>query len=105
MTAVNVNVGHTVSLGLLFVDQHGNPMLVQPTPDASPSVAWSDDNAAAGKLTANGATATDLAVAPGIDNVTVHVSVGGQALVGTLAINVQAEPQVVSGVEIVANVS
>jgi hypothetical protein len=103
--SVAVNVGHTVSMSLLYLDQNGNPMLTQPVADATPAPAWTDDTPAVGTLTANGATASELAVTPGTDNVSVAVSVGGVAYKASLAIVVSAAPQVLTSAEIVASVA
>lgn len=105
MNSVAVNVGHTVGLSLVFTDQNGNPMIPQPTPDASPAVTWTDDNTAAATLTTQGAEAQDVAVAAGTDNVSVSADVGGVSFAATIAVIVSAAPQVLSGVEIVATVS
>ena len=105
MNPLALNVGHVATLGLQFTDQNGNPMLTQPTPDASPGVQWSDvpGSPASATLAPNGATATETAVAAGTDTVTATASVGGVAFSASLTVNVSAAPQVLTGMEIVVN--
>lgn len=104
MANVSVNVGHKVEFSLSFLDQHGNPMVTTPTPDSAP--VWVNTNSAAGALTAaaNGLTAEEVAVAPGSDTVSVHLAVGGNSFTATVDLTVQAEPQVLTSVAIVATV-
>jgi hypothetical protein len=100
MTNVTVNVGHSVTMTLTYLDQNGNPMLTPPTPDSPPS--WSDTTPATGTLTEQPGNleAIETAVAPGNDVVSVSVVVGGQTFSASLGITVQAAPQVLTSVEI-----
>ena len=102
--SVAVNVGHSVNMTLAFLDQNGNPMLTTPAPDAPP--VWTDTTPAVGTLTASGSglTATELALTPGGDTVTVSLSVGGVAFTATVDITVSAVPQVLTSVAIVPTV-
>ena len=76
MADVTLSVGHTASFAIEYDDQNGNPMLTTPTPDAPP--AWTDAPNPAGCVTFTVAgdsnSATDVAVAAGVD--TVGVSLG-----------------------------
>src|SRR6266849_673878 len=105
MSNVTVNVGHNVSFSLLFLDQQGNPMLVTPTPDAPP--VWSDTTAATGTLTAaaNGLTASEVALAAGTDTVNVSLMVGGVVFPGSIDVTVQAVPQILTSIAILASVA
>ncbi len=95
-----VTVGHTASLSISYFDANGNPMLTTPTPDAAP--VWSNGDATIDTLTASadGLTAQDVAIAAGSDTVSVSVVVGGVTFSATLAVVVQAPPQVLTSVAI-----
>lgn len=105
MSNVTVTVGHTVDFTLLFLDQHGNPMLTTPAPDAPP--VWADTTSATGTLTASlsGLSASELSIAAGADTVSVNLMVGGVAFSASIDLTVQAEPQVLTSVEILATVA
>jgi hypothetical protein len=105
MANVNVNVGHTVSMTIVFLDQNGNPMLTPVTPDATPT--WTDTTPATGTLTpsADGLSATELAVAAGTDTVTVSLAVSGVSFTASQGIVVAAAPQVLTSIAIAATVS
>jgi len=105
MSNVTVSVGHTVSFALAFLDQHGNPMLTTPAPDAPP--VWTDTTSATGTLSAapSGLTAQEIAVAVGTDTVSVALAVGGVAFSASIDLTVQAEPQVLTSVGILATVA
>ena len=98
--SVTVNVGHTVSFALVYLDQNGNPMLTAPTPDSPP--VWSDTTPATGTLTAaaSGLTASELAIAAGTDTVNVTVTVGGKTFTASVDLAVAAAPQVLTTVGI-----
>lgn len=105
---LNVTVGHKANFSFHFVDVEGNPMLVQPSPDATPppvfahsstDAAVDDFNAPAGGLSAQ-----LVAKGPGADSVTFTVSVGGQVFSATTQVNISAAPQVLGGVVIDATV-
>jgi hypothetical protein len=97
----DVIVGHTVVDTIMYLDQHGNPMLVTPTPDAPP--AWAnlaDPSIDTMTVSADGSTDTIQALAPGVDTVTVTVTVGGVVFQASQQITISAEPQVLSSVAI-----
>lgn len=109
---LNVTVGHSAALSIVYLDQNGNPMLTTPTPDpATPPATnptWTDAPSAAGvdTLTSNAdGTATLAALAPGSDNVSVTVTVGGVAFSASLAVAVAAPPQVLTSIAINSVVS
>lgn len=105
MSNVTVTVGHTVSFTLVYLDQNGNPMLTTPVPDAPPT--WSDTTPATGALTPapSGLSATELANAVGTDTVSVSVVVGGNIFAASIDLTVEAVPQVLTSVQIAANVA
>lgn len=105
MSNVTVNVGHTVSFTLVYLDQNGNPMLVTPVPDAPP--VWSDTTPATGTLTVapSGLTASELALVAGTDVVNVAVIVGGTTFSALVDLTVQAAPQVLTTVQIASTVA
>lgn len=97
----DVSVGHTIIDTIVFLDQHGNPMLVAPTPDSAP--VWTNLAAPAidtMSVSADGSTDTITAVAAGVDTVTVTVIVGGTTFSATQQITVNPEPQVLTSVAI-----
>ncbi len=100
-----VNLGHTINCELSFLDQNGNPMLVQPKPDAVP--VWSNLAPAVDTLvaSADGLQAVITPVAVGVDTVNVALAVGGKAFTATLNVAVAAAPQVLSSVEIKSTVN
>jgi hypothetical protein len=99
-----ITVGHKLGLAIEYLDQNGNPMLVTPTPTDIP--VWSNANPAVETLSvaADGLSATGTPVAPGNDTVSLSVTVGGQTFTATLAVEVDAAPQVLTSVEIVPTV-
>ena len=100
--ALTMNIGQSVALSIAYLDQNGQPMTVQPTPDAPPT--WTAGDPAVDTLTvaADGNSATDLALAAGADTLTLSVTVGGKTFGATLALTVVPPPQVLTSVEIVA---
>lgn len=94
-------VGQTLPLSLAFLDQHGQPMTVQPSVDSPPQ--WSNSNPAAETLSVagDGLSATAVAIAPGVDTITVSVSVGGQSFQATLDVSVTEAGQKLTNVQIV----
>jgi len=102
---VTLTVGHTVAFALVFLDQNGNPMLTTPVPDAAP--VWSDITPATGTLTpaASGLTATELAIAPGADTVSVSLAVAGVSFTASIDVTVETAPQVLTSVQIAATVT
>lgn len=105
VSTVNSNVGHTVSMTLLFLDQNGNPMLATPAPDAPP--VWTQTTPATDTLTAaaSGLTAQSVALVVGTDEVDVDLKVGGVDFKALIDLNVQAAPQVLTSVQIAATVA
>jgi hypothetical protein len=107
MGPVNVNVGHSVTCQIVYLDQNGNPMLVTPTPDAPPS--WSDAPNPAGCATlavaADSLSAVDTAVAAGSDVVSLSLAVSGVTFSATLPVTIAAAPQVLTSIDIAASVS
>ena len=106
MATANVTVGHVATCEILYLDQMGNPMQVTPTPDSPPT--WTkvaDDTVDTAIVSADGMQDTITAVGPGQDTIGVTVVVGGQSFAASLQLNVQAAPQVLTSVAIVATVS
>lgn len=95
-----VSVGHKVALAVGFLDTNGNPMVMAPTPDSPP--AWINSNPAAETLVAaaDGLSAVTTTVAPGNDVVSLTVVVGAASFSATLAVEVDAAPQVLGSVVI-----
>lgn len=102
---ITFSVGHTATLGIVYLDQHGNPMLVPPTPDSPPT--WAHATPATATLTpsADGMSATEAGVAAGSDSVSLSVTVGGLVFSATLPVTVSAEPQVLRSVDISSTIS
>ena len=105
MTNITVTVGHRVDFTLAFLDQHGNPMLTTPAPDAAPT--WTDTTATTGTLSVSpsGLTASELAIAAGADTVSVFLMVGGVAFSASVDLTVQDQPQVLTSIGILGTVS
>jgi len=99
--AVTVNVGHSVNMTIAYLDANGNPMLTPPTPDTPPT--WTNTSTSVGTLTVagGGLTATELAIAPGSDVVNLSLTVDNVAFSATLAVTVDAAPQVLTSIQIV----
>ena len=104
MPAVIVNVGHKVSMSIVYLDANGNPMLTTPTPDSPP--VWTDSTPATGGLvvSADGLTAVETAIAPGSDTVNLTVVVGGVSFAASQAITVDTAAQGLTSIEIDATV-
>jgi DMSO reductase anchor subunit len=100
-----LTIGHTLNLAIQELDQHGNPMLVPVVYDAAP--VWTNSSPATETLSvsSDGKTATGTPIAPGTDTVSLSVSIGGQVFTATLAVEVNAAPQVVSSIVIVPTVN
>lgn len=101
MAATNT-VGAAAPLGLAigFLDQHGNPMQVNPTPDSPPT--WTNTVPADETLavSADGLTCAATAVAAGADEIDTSVIVGGKTFGASIAVTVVAQPQVLTSVVI-----
>ena len=101
MAATNtIGAAAPLALAIGFLDQHGNPMTVAPTPDSPPT--WTNTVPADETLvaSADGLTCAATAVAAGADEIDVSVTVGGVAFKAALAVTVVAQPQVLTSVEI-----
>lgn len=98
-----MTVGHTDTLTIQYLDQHGNPMLTAVTPDSAPTWANVPSNPPVDTFTVSqdGSNATLVATAPGQDTVTLTVIVGGKSFIATDSITIQAAPQVLTSVMIV----
>jgi hypothetical protein len=100
-----VSVGHQINYSFIEVDTSGNPMLTQ-VPVTSSS--WSNTPATPPVDTftpsTNGATATLVATAPGADSVTVTALINGVSYTATDSVVISAAPQVLGGIQIVAQV-
>ena len=101
---VDVTVGRSLALSIEYLDQNGNPMLTNPTPDAPPS--WTNTTPETETITpsADGLTCTAQTLAVGTDSIGLTVVVGGQDFVASLAVSVGAVPQVLTKVGINATV-
>lgn len=101
MAATNA-VGAAVPLGLAiaWLDQHGNPMAVTPTPDSTPT--WTNSNPAAETVAAaaDGLTAAATAVAAGTDTITPVAIVGGTSYSANIAVTV-TEVQKLTSIQVV----
>lgn len=98
---VTVSVGHQINCTIEFLDQNGQPMLTEPTPDAVP--VWTLGPPAtppvdALTVAANGLTATDAALAPGADTISVDLKVGGVDFAASVGVDVTAAPQVLTSI-------
>jgi len=98
--AITANVGHTINMALVYLDQNGNPMLVTPVPDTPPT--WTQTTPATGTLVAGTDTASELLIAPGTDTVSVSVTVGGTSFSGSVDITATAVPQILTSISITA---
>ena len=107
MADVTLTVGHTAGFAIEYDDANGNPMLTTPTPDSPPT--WTDAPNPAGCVTftvsADSNSATDLAVAEGVDAVGVTLMVGGVAFSATSNVTVSAAEQVLTSIQIIPTVS
>ncbi len=97
---IEVTVGHQIVATISYLDQNGNPMLTQPTPDSAP--VWTNSTPATETLVAaaDGSSATATTVAAGTDTISLSVIVGGQTFAATLSVQVDAPPQVLTSVAI-----
>ena len=102
--STSVTVGHVIDFSILYVDTAGNPMLTPVTPDSPP--VWTNVPSAADTFaaSADGTTAVLTAVAAGSDTVGLTVIVGGVTYTASDLVTVNAAPQVLGGVQIVATV-
>ena len=98
----DITLGHNLNLSIAYLDQDGNPMLVTPTPDAPP--VWTNTTPATETLAvaADGNTAVATSVAIGSDSISLALTVGGVAFSASIIVNVNAAPQVLTSIAIVA---
>lgn len=103
--STQVSVGHTIALALAFLDQHGNPMLTDVKADAPP--VWTNSTPATETVVAppDGMSALATPLAVGSDTISVAFSVGSVKFGAALDVNVIAEVQVLTSVNIVPTVS
>ena len=100
----SVSIGHVINAALSFLDQNGNPMLVQPKLDSVPVWTQLTPATEAVVASADGLTALITPAAVGVDTVTVTLSVSGKQFTATLSVNVTAAPQVFTSFTIVPTV-
>jgi len=107
---VKVNIGHIVTNTIEYLDQRGNPMLTVVTPDVAP--AWTFDDATGQPIggdtlivSADGLTAKVRAADAGTDTLGLSVTVGGKTYQASISIEIDPEPQVLGGVQIVSTVA
>ena len=105
MTPVTVNVGHTVTCSIVYLDQNGNPLLVTPTPDAAPTWAQTTPATESMAVTADGSTDVLTALAAGADTVSVDLKVGGVDFSASVNVNVAAAPQILTSIAVATTVS
>lgn len=100
-----VTVGHKVACTIVYLDQNGNPMRTPVVPDSAPS--WTNAPSAPGvdSLVPNGVECDVDALSAGTDTITLSVVVGGQTFAATLALSIADAPQVLSSVQIAAEVA
>ncbi len=103
MTTI-LTMGHKLGLAIQVLDQNGNPMLTPVVYDAAPL--WGNTTPATEVLdvATDGQTATGTPVAPGLDTVNLSFAIGGKVFNATLAVEVDAAPQVPTSAVIVATV-
>lgn len=102
---ITTTLGHSIVCTIVVLDQNGNPMLVQPAPDAVP--VWTNTTPATETLltSPDGLTTVANGVAVGTDSIGVSVVIGGATFTASLEVEVDAAPQVVTSVAINAVVS
>jgi hypothetical protein len=95
-----VTVGHNIALSIVFLDANGNPMLTTPTVDSPP--VWTNTTPATETLkpAADGLTCEADTLAAGTDVVNLVAVVAGTSFSATLAVEVDAAPQVLTSVAI-----
>lgn len=104
---LDVTVGHAVDCAIVYLDQNGNPMLVQPVPDRPPAWSHNPNPAGCDSLTpsADGTTAVVNALAVGQDSVGLSLIVSGATFTASLQLNIAAAPQVLTSVGISTTVN
>jgi hypothetical protein len=102
---IKVTVGHKLAATIGFLDQNGNPLLTKTTTDAPP--VWSNTTPATETLVAaaDGLSASTTTLALGTDVINLALAVGGVAFTASLSVEVDAAPQVLTSVSILATAS
>jgi len=97
---LTLTLGHNVECTIAYLDQNGNPMLTNQTPDSPP--VWTNTTPATETLVVSpdGLTAEATTVAVGTDSIGVTVVVGGATFTASVAIEVDAAPQTLTSVAI-----
>lgn len=101
----DVVVGHRVVNRIVYLDKFGQPMLTTPVPDSPP--VWTklaEDTVDTMDVSADGTVDTVTAVGPGVDSLSVKVTVGGVDYFATEQISISAAPQELGSVDIAAEV-
>lgn len=103
--STQVSIGHTIAMSIAFLDQHGNPMIVDPKTDAAP--VWTNSNPPVETVVAvlDGMSAVATPLTVGSDTISLNLVVGGVKFAATLDVNVIPEVQVLTSVAIVPVVS
>lgn len=97
---LTLTLGHNVECTLAYLDANGNPMLTTPKVDSPP--VWTNTTPATETLVVSpdGLTAEATTVAVGTDSIGVTVIVAGVTFTASVAIEVDAKPQVLTSVAI-----
>ena len=102
--ATRQKVGQSIAMTIEYLDQNGQPMATQPSPDSAP--VWANTSSSTETLTASpsGSSAVALAIAAGSDTVRVQLMVGGVNYQATLDVTVEAavSSQTLTSIGIVA---
>ena len=102
---ITETLGHSIHFVITVLDQSGNPMLTQPAFDSPP--VWAQTTAATESLivAADGASADAASLAVGTDSISATAIVGGKTFTASVAVEVDAVPQVASSISIDGTVS
>lgn len=97
---LELTLGHFVEANVVFLDASGNPMLTAPKVDSPP--VWTNTTPATETLVVapDGLTAEGTTLAVGTDSIGVTVVVGGASFTASVAVTVDALPQVLTSVAI-----
>ena len=87
--ATTQKVGQSIDLSIEYLDQDGQPMDTNPTPDSPP--VWGNASTSVETLTASpaGDSAIARAIGAGMDTIRVQMSVGGMSYQATLDVTVE----------------
>jgi len=102
---ITETIGHSIHFVITVLDQSGNPFLSQPAFDSPP--VWSQTTPATESLVvaADGASADSVSAAVGTDSISVTAIVGGVTFSASVAVEVDAVPQIASAIRIDGTVS